>query len=83
MNRHPDPEEFEAWRDSPVTQWVLEAFRIMAQLQRVAWIEHTWHGDGDPTRELQVELRTRADAYQAIADASHDDIVSVYEPEEE
>jgi hypothetical protein len=67
------PDEFQDWRDHPITQWVFEAIRKGAEAQRAAWIDASW-GEGASWGEsksdpmLLCELRTRADAYMALVD---------------
>jgi hypothetical protein len=76
----PSEEEFEAWRDQPVTQFVLEAYRRMAEAQKLAWIEGSWEaGDANPI--MLVELRTRADAYQSMSECVLDDFAATVKPE--
>lgn len=61
----PSPDEFEAWAQHPVTQYVAAAFKASAEAQRDAWAEQSWGtGQADPI-ELAV-LRARADAYMAL-----------------
>jgi hypothetical protein len=60
-------EEFLAWFDDPVTQWVISACRRAADENKLAWVEASWEsGTADPL--LLMELRTRADAYLALAE---------------
>jgi hypothetical protein len=67
-------EEFAAWRDDPVTQIVLKAHLEMAEKQREGWAKASWDaGTVDPL--LLTELKTRADAYRAIAECSYEDVV--------
>ncbi len=44
----PTPEQFEEWRSSPVTEWVLDAF-LKAEMMRTkaAFQERAWEGQGD------------------------------------
>lgn len=71
-------EEFIAWRDDPVTGGVLEAFGLMAEAQKQAWLAASWEGGAvDPI--LLAELRTRAEAYSAIAECSYHDFFGVEE----
>ena len=79
----PDPEEFAAWRDHPVTQWVAQAYGKMAEIQRQAWVEATWDAGEHLPEAALVELRTRADAYRSMAECDYSDLVSIHEPEAE
>lgn len=64
-------DDFEAWAESPVTQWVFRAVRNAAQLQKEDWDRRSWeNGEADPL--ALVELRARADAYSAIAETPYE-----------
>lgn len=72
-------EDFEAWHESPVTQWVLKALEGGAAAQEAAWAS-CLTGDVKPGADLgmlRIELRTRADAYRALAQASYEDFCSL------
>lgn len=63
------PDEFQDWRDHPITQWVFKAIEHGAEAQRQGWLDASWEDNrADPL--LLCELRTRADAYRAIIDTS-------------
>lgn len=67
MSKRPAPsqDEFDAWRDNPITRWVMGACAKAAAENRQSWIEASWGaGNADPL--LLVELKTRADAYLAL-----------------
>lgn len=69
-------EEFAAWRDEPVTQRILGTLSAMADAQREGWMASSWEGgNADPL--LLTELRTRADAYQALSEGSYADFFGV------
>lgn len=58
-------DDFQRWRDNPVTQWVFAAFEKAAVTQSDGWMDKSWGaGQCDPL-ELAT-LRTRADSYRAI-----------------
>ncbi len=64
-------EDFEQWRDNPVTRWVMAGCRKGAEANQQAWVEASWDGgQADPATLL--ELRTRADAYLALCETTHD-----------
>ena len=66
-------EDFTRWKEDPVTRAVIEAHRQTAEDNRDAWIKHSWdNGHSNPLTLL--ELRTRADAYLAIAEMGYDDL---------
>jgi hypothetical protein len=71
-------EEFAQWREDPVTQGVLGTLGAMAETQKQGWLEASWEGEvADPL--LLKELRTRADAYLALAEGSYEDFFGVSE----
>lgn len=78
----PTEEEFLAWRDDPVTQFMRDAFLAMAEQQRAEWMRCTWETGNCDTYTLG-ELRTRSDAYKAIAEADYSDFVAAVSEEEE
>lgn len=66
-------EEFEAWRESPITQWVMLAFQRLAEENKAAWVDTSWEtGQADPLQ--LVELKTRADAYLAMSEMTFEDL---------
>lgn len=68
-----DEESFAAWRENPVTQFVLTACRKIADENKAAWVEASWvSGNADPDNLL--ELRTRADAYMALSQMTLSDL---------
>ncbi len=79
--RAPSEEEFEAWRDHPVTRWVIGAFDIVAEEQKAAWLENTWACGTCDSFDL-LQLKTRADTYQAMKDSDYSDFLATYETED-
>jgi hypothetical protein len=67
----PSREEFAAWRDHPVTQFVFVALNAAAGEQRKAWDETSWEG-GSADENLLLELRVRADAYNSMQEADYE-----------
>ena len=61
----PSPEDFAAWCDHPVTRFVATAFRDAALVQKQAWTDASWKAGKADALQL-AELRTRADAYNAM-----------------
>lgn len=71
-------DEFAQWRDDPVTVRVLAALAGMAEAQKQGWLTASWEGGAsDPM--LLTELKTRADAYGALAEGSYADFFGVTE----
>lgn len=65
-------EEFAAWREDPVTEWVSAALRERGDAQMTAWIRLSWDGGNCDPMKL-CELRMTADAYHALADFVFED----------
>lgn len=82
MATAPSEEEFKAWKDHPTTQWVLGAYRIMAEAQKQHWVDLTWEGGNCDSFEL-CTLRTRADAYMSMHQCDLSDFAAAHEPEAE
>lgn len=68
--KNPTEEEFEAWRENPVTRWIMAACIRAAEDNKQLWFEMSWEG-GNASPEALIELRTRADAYRAIAETEY------------
>ena len=73
-------EDFIRWREEPVTRAVMEAHRRTAEDNRIAWMRHSWdNGHANPLTLL--ELKTRADAYLAIAEMTYEAVCEATETE--
>jgi len=81
MQVQPSEEEFEGWLDSPITRFVLDAYSRLADEQKKAWINISWVG-GSADEAYLIELRTRADAYQSMADCNLGDLIATHEAAE-
>jgi hypothetical protein len=66
-------EDFIAWRDNPVTQWVMEAYRISAAMCEQEWTTASWQFGNANQRTLD-ELRNKAMTFASIYEATFDDI---------
>ena len=74
----PSAEEFAAWRENPITQWVLRGCELAAEENRRDWQDKTWaSGIADPLHLL--ETRTRADAYRALHDTTYEGWVETHD----
>lgn len=74
----PDPEDFAAWCEHPVTRFVAAAMARAAERQRDEWTRQSWgQGACDPI-ELNT-LRTRADAYMAFLETGLREYVGLIE----
>lgn len=66
-----DKDEWDQWKENPITRWVLQALETAAQHQEAAWREASWvKGEADAL--VLTELRTRADAYRALAEMDYE-----------
>lgn len=71
-------DEFAAWRADPVTRWAMGELAKAAEAQRVAWLNQSW-GDGVADPLLLAVLKTRADAYAALAEMTYEDLAEMPE----
>lgn len=67
----PSREDFIRWRDDPVTQWVMRAHQAAADANKSEWMRSTWE-TGKASEGALRELRTRADAYEAICQTDYE-----------
>lgn len=67
-------EEFLAWREDPTTVAIVALLGAFADAQKAAWDAASWE-KGEADEFLLVELRTRADAYRALAELSFRDLM--------
>jgi hypothetical protein len=71
VTRAPTREAFDAWREHPVTLFVFQALRAVAEEQEASWNGQSWHGGiCDPL--ILNGLRARADAYNSIQDGDYE-----------
>ena len=71
VSRAPSREEFDAWRDHPVTQFVFAGLRAAARAQKEAWADSSWE-QGISSEILLNELRVRADAYSSLEEGGYE-----------
>lgn len=67
----PSAEDFQRWQDDPVTRWVLNAHRAIAEQNKAEWLRVSW-GEGIANPAYLQELRVRADAYEAIGATAYE-----------
>jgi len=65
-----DKEEYEAWREHPVTAAVFAELRELAESRKQMWISISW-GSGDPDREKLAMLRGQAEGFAFLPNADH------------
>lgn len=71
----PTEEEFEIWRDDPVTRFVLAVCRKTAGEVFDSWVQRAWQSNSVDSADL-LEARTRADAYLALEQSDYSDWVA-------
>lgn len=79
-------EDFLAWKEHPVSQWVMAALRTQAEALRREWLSQTWGTElsgptpkPDPDLLLAlVVLKTRADAYVSISETSYERLCELH-----
>jgi hypothetical protein len=69
--RHPSAEDFDAWRENPVTQWVMKACELAGDDNRRNVADAMW-GSGVADQKHLTENRARADAYYALCDTNYE-----------
>lgn len=72
----PTQEEFDAWAQHPITEWVAARYEIMALACRDAWSQHSWSA-GVADEKLLTELRAKADAYMAFLETTYERYTSI------
>lgn len=77
------PEDLEAWKADPLSQWVLKALRTQAEACRSEWVETTWGSQlsgapGAADQALLIELKARADSYLAVEEATYQRICEIH-----
>lgn len=74
-----DPEEYDAWKDHPVTKAVFAELTQMAEDRKLLWIARSWNaGECDPHKLAM--LRGQAEAFAWLPGASYE---QVFESEKE
>lgn len=67
----PSADDYAAWTEHPVTQFVMAGLKRLADGQKQAWSDMAWSGELDPL--VRERARTRADAYADLSHLSYDD----------
>lgn len=73
MTTEIDPEEFEAWREHPITKRAFAALYDMAENRKQMWIAQSWNA-GDPDERKLAMLKGQAEAFEWLPKATHEDI---------
>ena len=70
-------EDWEAWRDSPIALWLFRATLDFSETLKAEWMALSWgQGKSDPLG--LCEMRTRADAYEALNAMSYDRLCELH-----
>ena len=62
MTTEIDPEEFEAWREHPITRRVFAVLNQLAEDRKEVWMAQSWNGGDNDERKL-VMLKGQAEAF--------------------
>lgn len=76
-----DPEEYEAWKESPITQWFFTALKEYAKNRHELWDTMSW-GGGNANEKALYELRGQAFVAEHFADASYDTVAANFVEQE-
>lgn len=71
-----DKDDFDAWRDNPVTQAVFSAHKKLAEQAKQAWVSASWNG-GDLKPELLADLRATARVSEDLVMLTHDELETI------
>lgn len=82
MNVQITPEDWEAWREHPITQLVMSGFEHAAERAKAQWQADAWSNEylGAEGRERQLialnRVKARCDAYGEIQGISLQDVLA-------
>lgn len=68
-----DKEDFDAWRDNPITERVFATLDELAERAKQRWVEVSW-GGGSADPLLLADLRARAEVIRDLRNISYEDI---------
>lgn len=66
-------QDFDLWRDSPVTEAVFDFLRQNAEVAKQNWLLASWEG-GNNSPELLADLRARAAALRQVTELEFENI---------
>lgn len=67
-------EDYDSWRDNPVTQAVHEALRLKAEGAKAAWVDASWVS-GSVSAELLADLRATANICNDIRGLTYEELM--------
>ncbi len=66
-------DDFDAWRDNPITQAVFKAHLKLAEANKATWLALSWgNGEVDPIR--LADLKARAEMCQDMTEITLDEL---------
>lgn len=74
-------EEFEAWRDHPVTEDVFRALKQLGEEAKSVWLQASW-GKGQCDPVLLADLRARAEVVNDLRELSFEELEAVLNDDE-
>ncbi len=68
-----EKEDFDSWRDHPITQEVMRAFDLLGEKAKEKWLAASWgRGQCDPL--LLADLKARAEVVQDFREITFEDL---------
>lgn len=74
-------DDFAAWKDNPITAWVLAGVKRFADLQKLSWADASW-ASGEADQATLDRMKTRADAYEGLAGLTYEQALGLHEDAE-
>jgi hypothetical protein len=68
-----EKDDFEAWRENPITRAVLKLLSEEAESARNTWIQHSWAG-GEADSNVLYEMRGRAHICELIMNLDEEEL---------
>lgn len=76
-----EKDDFEQWRDHPVTEQVFAAVRKLAERSKEKWVEFSW-GGGNPDPLMLADLRARAEIANDLCELTFEEFEELHEERE-
>lgn len=77
----PTEEEFQTWRENPITGWVMAAYQRAADDAKALWVKQSWDA-GICNPDVLIETRSLAAAYEDIVNLTHADALAALSEDE-
>jgi hypothetical protein len=78
----PTKDDFDAWKANPMTEWVMAGVQRYADGQKAFWGEQSW-SSGLADQAALDRMKTRADAYEGLAQLNFEQAMGLHEQAEE